>query len=140
VIYKKDIHTITFGVGGSQQFGHKTQATATSTIFVPKPGAGGDTITLYLLYDPEANACVGNAYLVRLAFNPETIATVDPVITVDEAGTGAASGFALAGQLPVVAKSFVGSGGKAYFYKVKNLTIAGAGGTGGQIAWWMELQ
>ena len=139
-IYKKDIHTITFGPGDSKQFGHKTQATATSTIFVPKPGAGGDTIALYLLYDPEANACVGNAYLVRLAFNPETIATVDPVITVDEAGTGAASGFALAGQLPVVAKSFVGSGGKAYFYRVKNLTIAGAGGTGGQIAWWMELQ
>jgi hypothetical protein len=139
-IYKKDIHTITFGPGNSKQFGHKTQVTATSTIFVPKPGAGGDTIALYLLYDPEANACVGNAYLVRLAFNPETIATVDPVITVDEAGTGAASGFALAGQLPVVAKSFVGSGGKAYFYKVKNLTIAGAGGTGGQIAWWMELQ
>jgi hypothetical protein len=140
MIYKKDIHTITFGPGDSKQFGHKTQATATSTIFVPKPGAGGDTIALYLLYDPEANACVGNAYLVRLAFNPETIATVDPVITVDEAGTGAASGFALAGQLPVVAKSFVGSGGKAYFYRVKNLTIAGAGGTGGQIAWWMELQ
>jgi hypothetical protein len=139
-IYKKDIHTITFGPGDSKQFGHKTQATATSTIFVPKPGAGGDTIALYLLYDPEANACVGNAYLVRLAFNPENIATTDPVITVDEAGTGAASGFALAGQLPVVAKSFVGSGGKAYFYKVKNLTIAGAGGTGGQIAWWMELQ
>ena len=100
----------------------------------------GNVIALFLLYDPEANACVGNAYLVRLSFNPETLATVPPTITVDDAGTGAASGFALAGQLPVVAKSFVGSGGKAYFYKVKNLTISGAGGVGGQIAWWMELQ
>lgn len=139
-IYKQDIHTITFGVGGSQQFGHKTQVTAYPVVFVPKPGAPGNVIGLFLLYDPEANACVGNAYLVRLSFNPATLGTVDPTITVDEAGTGAASGFALAGQVPVVAKSFVGSGGKAYFYKVKNLSIPGAGDVGGEISWWMELQ
>jgi hypothetical protein len=139
-IYKKDIHTITFGTDNSQQFGHKTQVTAYPTIFVPKPGSPGNVIALFLLYDPDANLCIGNAYLVRLAFNPETLATVDPTIMVDEAGTGAASGFALAGQIPVVAKSFVGEEGKAYFYRVKNLTIAGAGGTGGEIGWWMELQ
>jgi hypothetical protein len=139
-IYKKDIHTITFGDDNSQQFGHKTQVTAYPTIFVPKPGSSGNVIALFLVYDPDANLCVGNAYLVRLSFNPETLGTVDPTIKVDEAGTGAASGFALAGQIPLVAKSFVGADGHAYFYKVKNLVIAGAGGTGGQIAWWLELQ
>ena len=65
---------------------------------------------------------------------------MDPTITVDEAGTGAASGVALAGQIPLVAKSFVGADGHAYFYRVKNLTISGAGGAGGQVSWWLELQ
>ena len=117
-----------------------SRVTAPPTLYVPEPGASGAVIALFLVYDPDANLCIGNAYLVRLSFNPETLATVDPTIAVDEAGTGAASGFALAGQLPLVAKSFVGAEGHAYFYRVKNLTISGAGGAGGNIAWWMELQ
>jgi hypothetical protein len=140
VIYKKDIHTITFGPSNEFQFGHSTQVTAPPTIYVPEPGRSGDVIALFLVYDPDANVCVGNAYLVRVDFNPGTLGTVEPEITVDEAGKGAASGFALAGQLPLVAKSFVGEGGHAYFYRVKNLTISGAGGTGANIAWWVELQ
>jgi len=145
-IYRKNIDTINYGVNNAFQFGHKTQVTAYPTIFTPKLGATGvSALALFLVYDPEAidlesGTCAGKAFLVKLEFNPGTLATVDPVIKVDEAGTGAASGFALAGQLPVVAKSFVGAGGRAYFYKVKNLLIPGAGGLGGQIAWWMELQ
>jgi hypothetical protein len=147
VIYKKNINTVSYGLNNSLQLGHKTQITAYPTIFVPKPGSGGKAIALFLVYDPDAGTCVGNAYLVRLDFDPTTLTAEgtgapnpNPVIQVDEAGSGAASGFALAGQIPVVAKSFVGADGRAYFYKVKNLVIPGAGGTGGGILWWRELQ
>jgi hypothetical protein len=140
IIYKKDIHTITFGTDNSEQFGPKTQITAYPTLFVPQQGYSGPAIALYLVYDPDAGACNGNAYLVRVDFNPATLGTVDPVITVDNAGEGAASGFALAGDVPVVAKSFIGPQGRAYFYTVKNLKIIGAGGKGPEIAWWRELQ
>jgi hypothetical protein len=142
-IYKKEIRTITYGAG--LQFGHRTQVTAYPTIFVPKPGAAGNALALFLVYDPDAldvasGNCAGSAFVVTLGFDPGTLATVNPVVTVEEAGAGASSGFALAGQLPVVAKSFVGTQGRAYFYKVKNLSIPGAGSAGGQISWWMELQ
>ena len=56
-VYKKDIHTITFGSGGSQHLGHKTQVTASSIVYVPMPGASGPVVGLFLLYDPEASAC-----------------------------------------------------------------------------------
>jgi hypothetical protein len=138
-IFKKDIHTITFGPGNSQRLGHKTQVTASSIVFVPQPGATGSVIALFLLYDPEASACVGNAYLLKMSFDPATLGVVDPTIEVTFAGTGAASGYTMGGNNPLLSQSMVGAGGQAHFATAP-VPIQGAGGGGGQIAWWRELQ
>jgi hypothetical protein len=138
-IYKKDIHTITFGTGGSQTLGHKTQVTASSIVFVPQPGATGPVYALFLLYDPEASACVGSAYLLKMSFDPSTIATVDPTIDVTYVGSGAASGFMPGISELLTSQSSVGAGGQAYLGH-GNVSIPPPGSSGTQIAWWRELQ
>ena len=79
---------------------------------------------------------------VMVTFNPSMLSVtgVQWSLRVAYAGEGAASGMAIAGTIPVVAKSFAGTGGKGYFYLVEGLPISGAGGTGAPISWWAELQ
>ena len=129
--------TFTINPGSTPYFGHRTQVTSSPLILVPTPGSTGKVIALYLLFDPDAG-CKGLAYVVRLDFDPGNLAAIN--VKVANAGEGAASGLALAGTLPVVSKSFAGSGGKAYFFVVKDLPIMGAGGAGAPISWWQELQ
>ncbi len=128
---------ITSYVGGTSYFGHRTQVTASPLILTPKVGSNGNVIALYLLFDPDIG-CAGRSYVVRLDFDPGNLASV--AVKVAQAGEGAASGMVLAGKLPVVAKSFAGTGGKAYFFVVRDLPIQGAGGPGAPISWWRELQ
>ncbi len=129
--------TFSINPGGTPYFGHRTQVTASPLILTPRVGSNGKVIALYLLFDPDAG-CKGLAYVVRLDFDPGNLTNV--AVKVAGAGEGAASGLALAGTLPVVSKSFAGTGGKAYFFVVRDLPIAGAGGAGAPIAWWRELQ
>jgi hypothetical protein len=128
---------VTSYVAGTSYFRHRTQVTASPLLLTPRVGSNGNVIALYLLFDPDAG-CKGLAYVVRLDFDPGTLTVA--AVKVAQAGEGAASGMVLAGTLPVVSKSFAGTGGKAYFFVVKDLPIAGAGGAGAPIAWWRELQ
>ncbi len=79
---------------------------------------------------------------MRLDFDPSTLATATNPFTVvvADAGQGAASGFAIGGSIPLVAKSWVGADGRAYFDNVYGVPLTPSGGAGGQIAWWVELQ
>ncbi len=129
--------TFSINPSGTPYFGHRTQVTASPLILTPRVGSNGNVIALYLLFDPDAG-CKGLAYVVRLDFDPGTLTVA--AVKIAQAGEGAASGMVLAGTLPVVSKSFAGTGGKAYFFVVKDLPIAGAGGAGAPIAWWRELQ
>jgi hypothetical protein len=138
-VKKIDIHTITFGSGGSQHLGHKTQVTASSILFVPEPGATGPAIALFLLYDPEASACAGSAYLLTVTFDPNTLGTVEPTVEVTYVGTGAASGFMPGPSELLTAQSSVGAGGQAYIGH-GNVSIPPPGTGGTQISWWRELQ
>lgn len=139
VIYKKNLSTITFGVGNAQTLGHRTQVTASSILYVPRPGSSGPAIALFLLYDPDANACVGSAYLAKVTFDPTTLATVDPTIEVAFAGFGAVSGVMTGPTSALTSQSAVGAGGQAHFGTAP-VQPPGAGSPGGQIAWWRELQ
>ncbi len=125
----------------THNLGHRTQATAPPTIFVPNPGTQGSVAAIFLLFDPDAS-CAGRSYVVMVTFNPSMLSVtgVQWSLRVAYAGEGAASGMAIAGTMPVVAKSFAGTGGKGYFYLVEGLPISGAGGTGAPISWWAELQ
>jgi hypothetical protein len=138
-VKKIDIHTITFGSGGSQHLGHKTQVTASSIVYVPQPGATGPVIALFLLYDPEASACAGNAYILKVSFDPETLATVDPTVEVTYVGIGAASGFMTGPTETLTAQSSVGAGGQAYIGH-GGVALPPPGTSGSQISWWRELQ
>jgi hypothetical protein len=136
----------------THNLGHRTQATSPPDIFVPNPGTQGKVAAVFLLFDPDAS-CAGRSYVVMVQFDPGMLPSTNPVIdptggTASDstvkvktayAGEGAASGMAIAGTMPVVAKSFAGTGGTGYFYLVEGLPISGAGGAGAPISWWAEL-
>ena len=129
--------TFAINPSGTPYFGHRTQVTSSPLLLVPKVGSPGSVIALYLLFDPDAG-CKGLAYIVQFKFNPGNLSSM--AVTVAGAGEGAASGLAIAGTRPVVAKSYAGSDGKAFFQEVKGIVIAPPGGPGSGIEWWRELQ
>jgi hypothetical protein len=73
-------------------------------------------------------------------FNPASLGTITiPAANVYLAGSGAASGLAVAGDRVVVSRSYVGDSGRAFLQEVPNLRIP-QGGMAGNITWWLELQ
>ncbi len=122
--------------------GRRTQVTAPPLILVPtrsveKPDDSFNTkpFALFLLYDPDAS-CVGESYIIWVDFDP-TDCTAD--IFRYSAGEGAASGFALAGGQVILAKSHVGSEGRAELGFVPDLQIQ-VGQQAQGVRWWQELQ
>jgi hypothetical protein len=131
-IYKPNDETRTLGA--------RTQLTAPPMIFVAKQGSSANPFALFLAYDPEAGTCVGTSYIIKVTFDPDPLGTLTiPAWDVYEAGPGAASGFAIAGERVVVSRSYVGENGRAYLQEVPNLRIP-QGGVNGNVSWWLERQ
>jgi hypothetical protein len=123
--------------GQSGTLGRKTQMTAPPMIFTPdRAYSTVQPFALYLVYDPDAGICVGKSYIVRVNFNPNDCSS--QVVTY-EAGTGAAAGFAIAGERVVLSRSFVGADGRAGVDFVPDLVIP-LGNSNSTIDWWLELQ
>ncbi len=123
--------------------GSRSQVTAPPMIFTPREGVTEPPFALYLVYDPEATACVGLSYIVRVNFDPDdlaaTLSDLEDHVEVYVAGEGTAGGFALAGDRVVVAQSDVGEGAEADLVVVPDLTIP-VGGEDRNVTWWIELQ
>jgi hypothetical protein len=123
--------------------GRRTQITAPPALFVPIAGVTGDPVAVFLVYDPD-QGCAGEAYIVKLTFstNGTTGSGVQPrikeTVTYD-AGEGAASGFAVAGNSVIIAKSSVGQGSRAGVNKVPGLNPT-AGMSNPIPVWWRELK
>ncbi|MGD1147361.1 MAG: hypothetical protein ABR961_05390 [Thermoanaerobaculaceae bacterium] len=142
--------------------GHRTQATAAPSIYVPNPGQPGLVAAVYLLFDPDAS-CAGESYVVEIYFDAASLANGSLVfnstdvgngesgsggsnpgsqyiLKVADAGAGAASGLGQSGATPLAAHSFAGTGGTAYFQAIQGVAVSLPGGTGAAIEWWVELQ
>jgi hypothetical protein len=124
--------------------GRRTQLTSGPALFVPVQGAVGDPVALFLLYDPDTpGECAGKSYILKLTFAPGTgTGSGTPAIkesVVYGAGAGAASGFAVAGNSVIIAKSAVGSGQRAGVTKVPDLNPT-AGMSNPTPIWWRELK
>jgi hypothetical protein len=124
------------------KLGPRTQLTAPAALFVPVSNASANPIVLFLLYDPDdQSSCAGISYVVKIAFGIDG-ATGSPTVKQTQlynAGEGAASGFAIAGNSVIVAKSAVGEGKRASFN-----TVPGVNPTTGMSnptpIWWRELK
>ncbi len=128
--------------GSTGVLGQHTQLTSGPFIFTPAPGVVANPFALFLLYDPDAGTCVGTAYVAQVTFDPTTCVNLNTApnsTTVYNAGAGAGSGFAIAGNKIVVAKSYVGQQGRAYLITVQGLNITPQTGAG-TIQYWLELQ
>jgi len=122
------------------KLGATAQITQYPLLLVPRPGTTGKAIALYLAYDPKAGTCVGSSYALVATFDP--LSCSGATFSLQFAGTGAAAGYAVdpGGQIHV-AQSYVGEGGQAYFPGSLALpSLPPAGGLGGTIIWWAELQ
>ncbi len=134
------ISSIPKPTGQSGFLGARTQVTAPPIIFVAKQGSTADPFALFLVYDPDAGACVGTSYIIRVAFTPTALSSIIvPADQVYAAGAGASAGFAVAGEKVVVSRSYVGQNGRAFIQEVPNLRIK-QGGLNGDVSWWLELQ
>jgi hypothetical protein len=128
---------------GGGTLGRRTQVTASPIIFTPKTGSTRPPFALYLLYDPDATACVGYSYILRINFDPADLTPLNNdlanQVEVYEAGEGTAGGFAVAGEKVLFSQSATGSGNKAQLKQVPNLTIP-VGGDQQSVTWWAEIQ
>lgn len=120
------------------KLGQRTQLSAPPALFVPI-GAAGSPVAVFLLYDPDTADCAGTSYIVKLTF--DIVSGVPHVKSTDVygAGSGAASGFAVAGSAVIVAKSGVGSGSTASISKVPGLNPT-EGLTNPVPVWWREVK
>jgi hypothetical protein len=124
----------------SAKIGARSQLTQYPLLLVPKPGTTGNAIALYMVYDPTAGTCVGSSYALRATFDPLSCSTA--TFTLDFAGFGASAGFAVDPHGDIhPSQSFVGEGGRAFFPAKLNMPpLPPAGGLGGAVIWWAELQ
>jgi hypothetical protein len=120
------------------KLGQRTQLSAPPALFVPI-GSSGSPVAVFLLYDPDTSDCAGTSYIVKLSFDIVSGAPHVKSTDVYGAGSGAASGFAVAGSAVVVAKSGVGSGSQASISKVPGLNPT-EGLTNPTPVWWREVK
>jgi hypothetical protein len=109
---------------------------ASPLLLVPNNDSG-EAIALFAVYDPASGDCAGTSYVIKIVFDPTTLASA--AVTVSLIGSGAISGFAVAGNVIVVAKSGIGAGTRATAPVVPNVTVGGSS-NGMQPIWWRELQ
>lgn len=121
--------------------GKRTQLSAPPALFIPVEGAAGNPTALFLVYDPDAvNDCAGKAYVVQVDYNVDASGhAVLKETIIYNAGSGAASGFAVAGNAVIIAKSNVGSGARAGITEVPGLHPT-AGMSNPEPIWWRELK
>jgi hypothetical protein len=120
------------------KLGQRTQLSAPPALFVPI-GSSGSPVAVFLLYDPDTADCAGTSYIVKLSFDIVSGAPHAKSTDVYGAGSGAASGFAVAGSAVIVAKSGVGSGSQASISKVPGLNPT-EGLTNPVPVWWREVK
>jgi hypothetical protein len=126
------------GPGGVGTLGTRTMLTSAPFIFTPAEGYSGQPFALFLVYDPDAEACTGRSYAVRVNFDPANLNNAE--FKTYRGGKGAAAGLAItAGGKVIAVYSFIGSQGRAYVEEVPEITIAG-GGAGNEVVWWRELR
>jgi hypothetical protein len=122
--------------------GPRTQPTAPPSIFANVYGTD-KPFALFLLYDPDASACIGYSYIVRVNFEPmdldKILDDIDDAVEVYKAGEGTAGGFAVTGERVIVAQSDPKEGGAAKLVEVPNLVIPVGGGEE-NVRWLIELQ
>ena len=121
--------------------GLRTQLTAPPALFVPASGTASNPTALFLIYDPDdASSCAGISYIVKISFNVSSGGAPSIKSTdVYGAGEGAASGFAVAGNSVIIAKSSVGEGARAGVSAVPNLNPT-AGFSNPTPVWWREVK
>lgn len=123
--------------GGVGTLGPRTQVTSSPMIFTPAEGVAGIPFALFLAYDPDARACGGLSYIIRVDFDPANLNAAQ--FRSYEGGEGAAAGFAIAGDRVIASYSYRGANGRASIAYVPDIAID-RGGTGQEVVWWRELR
>ena len=146
--------------------GPLTQVTSSPLLVIPTLGSGIAPYVLFLIYNPASGSCAGTSYTVQAFFDTGGLTTgtnngsgtagaggtaagavnlggsgfgiAVSSTSVTSVGTGASSGFTIAGNVIYVAKSGVGSGATPSFSNTnKKLTLGTQAVTPN---WWIELQ
>lgn len=114
------------------------QATVVASAMLLVPNSdNGLALALYPIYDPDSGDCAGTSYVIVVEFDPADLSTTD--MTVNVIGSGAISGFTIAGNQVIISKSGVGARSRASTQAVPALEI-GSGANGYKPLWWRELQ
>ncbi|MEW5764315.1 MAG: pilus assembly protein [Acidobacteriota bacterium] len=122
----------------TETLGRRTQLTATAMLFVPV-NSDVKPLALFSVYDPDTADCAGTSYIVRITFDITEGAPSLDSSTTYEAGSGASSGFAIAGNRVIVARSGVGKGKKATISTVPGVNPS-QGTSNPEPNWWRELK
>ncbi|MEW6758147.1 MAG: hypothetical protein AB1347_08000 [Acidobacteriota bacterium] len=122
----------------TETLGRRTQLTATAMLFVPV-NSDVKPLALFSVYDPDTADCAGTSYIVRITFDITEGAPSLDSSTTYEAGSGASSGFAIAGNRVIVARSGVGKGKKATISTVPGVNPS-QGTSNPEPSWWRELK
>jgi Tfp pilus tip-associated adhesin PilY1 len=122
----------------TETLGRRTQLTATAMLFVPV-NSDVKPLALFSVYDPDTVDCAGTSYIVRITFDIDEGAPGLDTTTTYEAGSGASSGFAIAGNRVIVARSGVGKGKKATISTVPGVNPS-QGTSNPEPSWWRELK
>jgi Tfp pilus tip-associated adhesin PilY1 len=123
----------------TRTLGAHTQLTASPFVISPLAGAGPAQV-LFLVYDPDVG-CTGESYVISITFPVTTTACAAPTPTrkiAYDAGAGAASGFAIAGDTLIVSKSGLGTDGRAGLYQPPNVVLATGSHSEVRPVWWKE--
>lgn len=101
--------------------GSRSQLTAPPALFIPISSSSANPVALFLIYDPDSELCGGTSYVLKLTFDIQGGKPHVKSTNMYSAGEGAASGFAVVAGKVVVAKSSIGSGGRATVKPVKGV-------------------
>jgi hypothetical protein len=145
-VYRVPITGTTFNQGdpahptATRVLGQHSQLTASPFVISPTSG-NGPVQVLFLVYDPDVG-CTGESYVVSLVFDVPTGCTKPTVTPANmiayDAGAGAASGFAIAGNTLMVSKSGLGTGARAGLYAPPNVILNPGAFTKVRPVWWKE--
>ncbi|MGC8762332.1 MAG: pilus assembly protein [Acidobacteriota bacterium] len=122
----------------TEKIGRRAQLTAPPMLFVPVQ-SDVQPLALFLVYDPDTADCAGTSYIVKVTFDVSGGVPQNVTSTTYEAGSGAGSGFAIAGSRVIVARSGVGQGKKATIETVPGVNPSQGHGNPAP-SWWRELK
>lgn len=122
----------------TDKIGRRAQLTAPPMLFVPVQ-SDVKPLALFLVYDPDTADCAGTSYIVKVEFEISGGVPANVTPTTYEAGSGAGSGFAIAGSRVIVARSGVGQGKRATIETVPGVNPS-QGLSNPEPSWWRELK